>query len=56
MKFLLGVVFSLALFFIYVAWTVSISAFDAMKICTLSGVILGAVPGMLYNSSDQWRD
>jgi len=53
MKFLIGVMFSLALFFIYIAWTVTTSVFDAMIICTLSGVILGAVPGMLYNSSDK---
>ena len=56
MKFLIGVMFSSALFFLYVAWTVNVSAFDAMIICTLSGVVLGAVPGMLYNSSDKWRD
>ena len=56
MKFLIGVMFSSALFFLYVAWTVNVSAFDAMIICTLSGVILGAVPGMLYSSSDKRRD
>ena len=56
MKFLIGVMFSSALFFLYVVWNNYAIEFDAMIICTLSGVILGAVPGMLYSSSDKWED
>ena len=52
MKFFIGVAFSSALFFIYFAWTISIIKFDVMVLSTLSGVIIGAVPGMLYYFND----
>jgi uncharacterized membrane protein len=52
MKFFIGVAFSSALFFIYFAWTISIIKLDVMVLSILSGVIIGAVPSMLYYFND----
>ena len=56
MKFLTGVLFSSALFFLYIVWNNYAIEFDAMLICTLSGVILGMVPGMLITIPNKWRN
>ena len=48
MKFLTGVVFSLAVFTIYFAWNnYMIIDKDPIILCTLAGIIIGMIPGML---------
>jgi hypothetical protein len=48
MKFLTGVVFSLAVFTIYFAWNnYMIVDKDPLILCTLAGIIIGMIPGML---------
>lgn len=55
MKFLIGVVFSLAVFTIYFAWNnYMIVDKDPIILCTLAGIIIGMIPGTLMCMPDKW--